>query len=439
MKKFKLLFIISLSILFLSIGNKCYANGTVTECNSELSRYYDFSILMIKLNEEEVFCIDHGYGCSVGKSYYLYGTSQTIKSGDINGDKDYSDVKTGYRERFLSNIIDSSFSTYKAFEKQGISINAKHVVQQYLIWQVMDGAFDDYDDEKISKVYNLYKDTEMDADDASFAYGRSEDEAVYEVLESHNTYISDKDREMILKVNNILGGSSSILSAFSIIAEFVNSETKNDIFYYQAEENGNQRLITTIEIEGTQRTVTPKARYFLNDDSDPVYVITGDEISVNETKDFRYDDKDSYVSQGDYDKLMSAYYSGAEEKEANSSNNYTVDFYFKLYLIKVHHYLNVLDSNENPTWSECTNEPDYIYLLVGDDEKSDTLVGDYYDFKKYIENHESESGDLEKLTVSFDGSYYSVRLNEHKSSSEVLEINIDYEPRSFIFNSSKLL
>lgn len=443
MKRYKkVMLIIFFSIVTLLIfREKVDAAGSTSITKAVNDTIAGENIYYINLYDEEgdshlVFCIDHGHSCTNSYKYY-----------NVSGDNERTLKSEGKEneEVLISKVINSSLSEYNHLETQsenGKKIPAVDVIKQKIIWGIRSGEYIELFDktcrDTLNKINIGFSDEHNDPGGGNFGEGGEDKEAKDYVKKYYeNGEISENVYKLINYMYVVCGENATMISCVANLVNIIDAP-KSDLYYYMCDIDEAQRLVTT-NYFNLPKKVIPKARYFLNDDSDPVYIITGDEISVNETKDFRYDDKDSYVSQGDYDKLMSAYYSGAEEKEANSSNNYTVDFYFKLYLIEVHHYLNVLDSNENPTWSECTNEPDYIYLLVGDDEKSDTLVGDYYDFKKYIENHESESGDLEKLTVSFDGSYYSVRLNEHKSSSEVLEINIDYEPRSFIFNSSKLL
>ena len=426
MKKSKrLIEILFFIMLFLSCGKKIYANayvGSVDDVN-----LFGTRVFKIELDEKLVYCIDHGDNCATGYEYY-----------NMQSDNKLSESQ----ERWIAKAINTNYSAPFNFYIQNTSIQGIDFIKQLLIWKISDGTIS-IDDDQEQYINEIEKEIESERSYYEGSIDQDENvntKAMNLIQEYYDDGRLSKGISDFCDTVNTVYFAKGFNYSYSIGIEFLRRviiTEDSTLYYYESDVANSQRLVTTVDLN-LPKKVIPKARYFFNDDSDPVYIITGDEISVNETKNFRYDDKESYVSQDDYDKLMSAYYSGAEEQEANSSNNYTVDFYFKSYLIKVHHYLNVLDSNENPTWSECTDEPDYIYLLVGD-EKSDTLVGDYYDFKKYIENAESGSGDLEKLDVRFDGSDYFVKLNEHKSSSEVLEINIDYEPRSFILNSSKLL
>ena len=413
MKKSKrLIEILFFIMLFLFCGKKIYANayvGSVDDVN-----LFGTRVFKIELDEKLVYCIDQGDNCATGYEYY-----------NMQSDNKLSESQ----ERWIAKAINTNYSAPFNFYIQNTSIQGIDFIKQLLIWKISDGTIS-IDDDQEQYINEIEK--EIESERSCYEGSSDQDEnvntkAMNLVQEYYDDGRLSKGISDFCDTVNTVYFAKGFNYSYSIGIEFLRRviiTEDSTLYYYESDVTNSQRLVTTTYLD-LPKKVTPQANYYLNDEI--VDTIYGSKMNPDSTKNFNYNDTNVNFGTDENPIWMcySAYYSGDTTKEANSDNDYTVEFRFYSYNVEVHHLVKKLNGSQEEYWDDYVQDKLALYVGLSD---TDTLSGEYYYLNKSVEKPDetSISWDAEE-NLSYDNRKYKVTLNSSYGSQNIT-IKIYYTP-----------
>lgn len=413
MKKIlKIILIAFLIIIFMNYGKTIYADGDASLASAVIETISDVKVFKIELDGQLVFCIDHHSNCDNGFKYY---------NMPDDGDKLDSD-----KEEMISKVINGNLSNFANIDAgESGKIMCIDVIRQKMIWDIENEMYLDlanYEGTLQSIVEEL---EDIVKNSGGYITPEDEDSDCRSLVAKAygNGKLSEELVELIDFMYTVTEGKASYSAGVSTLLGIINAEP-SELHYYVSDRSNSQRLVTTADLN-LPKKVTPQAKYYLN--GEPVETISGSKMDPDSTKKFNYSDTNVNFGTDENPIWMcySAYYSGDTTKEANSDNDYTVEFRFYSYNVEVNHLVRKLDGSQKEDWDNYVQDKFALYVGLSD---TDKLSGEYYYLSKSVEKPDetSISWDAEE-NLSYDNRNYTVTLNSSYDSRDIT-INIYYMP-----------